>query len=612
MTIVPSELSPGDTAEIILEKRYEEYPEFIPEDVTYEPFPSFQLFNVKIEKGKEYGTILNTALGDTSDEFTDIEQGFKFIAADSIGIDRVDINIRVSTIIDNSGIIASASVRKGTEIRIRGKEDILKSFPKIKTKNEVEMQKSNSVKGKVIVNSVAGVSPPSAYEEIFGIGKAVIGVEHTILLGETKYFQAKYNQQENRLKIEEIKPDADRIPQQKTGIEDGWEWITADVWGDNPVGVVECDSCGKKMGVYWEKKYPTNQFEDIKIGKKKYRTVKMDSLDSGLIRILGRYWTLDSIYTVNLKAHYNNDSADIKITVNKPTRLGDTFSHTIDVFGVNLNVDSLIIKYCGESGISTYLTKGQMFQEAKKVGGEFKPSYRYEPFYEVFNIRKAGKTNQYFNSNLPFVVSSSGMGSGDPIPTIHTNVYPISYPMSPIKIGQFFYNNFNEYKKNLSDGTIKIVGSDNMTKRWNQLYDYYIDTLDCQLNFAKQKAIDSLRIEIRDGLLDTLFLEYAQTRKVASYGFLQILGITPPDKGYYSKNDPTKSPEKINDQDILMPMYIWLIKKNLKTSMNDEEPINNWPRGYEAELTRSLFYYNTDMDYAKSLYNNSKDFKPEN
>lgn len=582
VSIEPVEIAPGDTADIILKKK-------LP-DGTLVDFDTTQTFEVGMLEGCMSGKLLTGTPPDTGSYFYNVHQPIRFAAADSLAGDSSGV------VIIRVGVVDSVEERINREKRLRG---IMPDAVIKKTKGH----ESDTL-------SLFCFNPMFWQTEIFENDTLTIE-KKTILLGETKYYQAKRNTSTSKLKIEEIEPDENGIPQQQTGTVNGWEWLTEDVWTNEPLSVVECDSCGRRMGVYWEKKYPTNQFEDIIIGKKKYRIVKMDSLDSGLIRILGRYWTSDSIYTVNLKAHYSNDSTDIKLTVKKPSNLGDTFGYTTDVFSTSLNIDSLIIKYSGESGISPVLTKGQMFQEAWKVNEQFKPSYRYEPFYEVNKIRKEGKTNQYFNPNLPFVVSSSGMGSGDPIPTSHTNVYPISYPTSPIEIGQFFFDNFGEYRKNLSDGTIEIIGGDDLTEKWNQLYDYYIDTLNYQQNLAKQKAIDTLKTEVRDGLYDSLYLEYAQTRKIASYGFLQILGITPIDKGYYLKTDPSKPPEKINEQDILMPMYVWLIKKNLKTSMNNEEPINNWPRGYEAELTRSFFYYNGSKNYAKEVYTNSKSFKPK-
>ena len=74
---------PGDTADIYLLKRTSQYPDFDPYNAEYTQFPSDQLFNVKIEKGREYGAILNPAASDTSKEFTGIRKGFELIVSDS-------------------------------------------------------------------------------------------------------------------------------------------------------------------------------------------------------------------------------------------------------------------------------------------------------------------------------------------------------------------------------------------------------------------------------------------------------------------------------------------------------------------------------------------------
>jgi len=100
---------------------------------------------------------------------------------------------------------------------------------------------------------------------------AEVKEEPTILLGETKYYQAKYsNPLSDKLIIEEVQVDENGIPHLNGG-------LAQDVWGDNPVSVVDtCDNCGQRMGVYWEKKYPTNEFENVPIvvkGKTYYHSI---------------------------------------------------------------------------------------------------------------------------------------------------------------------------------------------------------------------------------------------------------------------------------------------------------------------------------------------------
>ena len=87
--------------------------------------------------------------------------------------------------------------------------------------------------------------------------------KYTILLGETKYYQARYKTVDELI-IEEAPVDANGVPHLNGG-------LAENVWGDNPVGVIDtCSNCGQKMGVYWEKKYPVpNQWVNYTVTIKK-------------------------------------------------------------------------------------------------------------------------------------------------------------------------------------------------------------------------------------------------------------------------------------------------------------------------------------------------------
>jgi hypothetical protein len=632
VTFVPTELAPGDTAVIILEKRYDEYPYFTPEDVTYEPFPSLQLFNVEIEKGKEYGTILRASSSDTSDEFTDIEQGFRFIAKYSINTDTV--KIRVSTVIDNSGGGSSSALTgKGTKTKVGEKEDIVKFFPKIKTNKNGKIQKSNGVEEeKVPINSMAGASPLSLYEEIFGLGKVVIEAEHTILLGESKYYQTKYNTQKGKLKIEEIKPDANGVPQQKTGTENGWQWITSDtVWGSNPVSVVECDTCGKKMGVYWEKKYPTNQFENVLIIRNRktryYNIIKMDSLETGLIRLVGRYWDADSTYSATLKAKRDNgDSSEIRIRVVKPSMLNSpgqisSFKYLIDVFYHLINIDSLCILYGGRYGIPPQFIKGQMYTESVKTyystlsDSGFAPSYRFEPFTTQYEPQY--KTDTRYNSY--FIYDSTYTFSD--VPT--HNVKYINYPtdintvwdmiekysklVSPNpNINYYGGRNSNTHRVWLG---YEVVDSDytEFAKAFKKKYPNLTEVQ--KYDSTNKKMIDYLKYDwTRNGAPRGTKNNIAQTRVASSYGLAQFLYGTARDIGYPNEDVP----ENIN-----LMSYAYLFYKTQKSYLQQGlgvsvESNNNWSDGYEYSFCRRIYVprWNSDIEYAKDVISNSKRFFP--
>ncbi|HUI30427.1 MAG TPA: hypothetical protein VLX91_09440 [Candidatus Acidoferrales bacterium] len=83
--VVPSEISPGDTAAITVKQRNP--------DGSLTDFSPNQSFEVGIDSGNAYGTILSS--GGAGGYFASVSQPFQFIAADSIGADSVKAEIRV-------------------------------------------------------------------------------------------------------------------------------------------------------------------------------------------------------------------------------------------------------------------------------------------------------------------------------------------------------------------------------------------------------------------------------------------------------------------------------------------------------------------------------------
>ncbi len=97
VTINPSNVSPGDTADIILKKRNP--------DGSIEEFPTEQVFEVGIINGCMKGEILTSVGKDTY--FRDILPPFKFVAADSVDTTDSKIKIRVGMYIDQGGMAGS-------------------------------------------------------------------------------------------------------------------------------------------------------------------------------------------------------------------------------------------------------------------------------------------------------------------------------------------------------------------------------------------------------------------------------------------------------------------------------------------------------------------------
>ncbi len=280
ITFEPEEIEPGDTASIILEKRYDQYP-FDTAEVFYEPFEEGQLFNVFIEEGNSYGTILDPAYADTSDEFYDIEEGFKFIANETIDLDTAKISIKISTM-DKDLIILAGSIQGGNSEDESANKSAISS---VEAKTAVESEKRDKLDLDEDNNptpQLGIVLPPEGEgEEIFGIGKLnITKKEIEILLGETKFLglRKKGEVGEEEYEIAEISCEYGDAPQFPTN--DGWTWIeNENVWSDDPVIIGEDEN--KKSGIYWEKKYP------IFSGS---RFIGMSNVEPGIIRIIGRYW----------------------------------------------------------------------------------------------------------------------------------------------------------------------------------------------------------------------------------------------------------------------------------------------------------------------------------
>ncbi len=97
VTINPSNISSGDTADIILKKRNP--------DGSIEEFPTEQVFEVGIINGCMKGEILTSVGKDTY--FRDILPPFKFVAADSVDTTDSKIKIRVGMYIDQGGMAGS-------------------------------------------------------------------------------------------------------------------------------------------------------------------------------------------------------------------------------------------------------------------------------------------------------------------------------------------------------------------------------------------------------------------------------------------------------------------------------------------------------------------------
>ncbi len=439
-----------------------------------------------------------------------------------------------------------------------------------------------------------------------------------ILLGETKYFAVK--KKDTGHKIEEIQTNYGEEPMFPPDA-NGWVWQKTDVWETNPVSVVECDTCGKKMGVYWENKYPTKNTEKKVIGKNTYNIVKMDALSDGLIRLVGRYWSPDSTYIVKLKAKKDSDSTEIKVRVIQPGKLGDSGNSSRDVSNKPISIDSICIANGGLFGISPQIIKGHIANEA--VG--FWPSYAYEPYTTEFNYRDANNGYKILDKWLshPFLVDSTSMGSGASVPN-HFNVKYYNYINTPTKVWEIVkrYSTLVEnsppggvtkYCKRASNDSLDFsrYGYSTVQSLYNNILSYFQGKKSRADSSDFHNARDSIITYLRDYWRGGLNNHWAQTRLASSYGHLQLLLKTAIEEGY--PDSSTKPPEDLNINSIHWPLAMKRISRflNEKGLVGAASKESKWPYGYEATFQRMLIGWNSRIYYSNEVLINAKSYLPK-
>ncbi len=478
---------------------------------------------------------------------------------------ELDVNIlkgrHHAVIVDTTGFLY------GTDLS--GSNRSYQPFAQIKNNLALVISNTTPIGEKVIIQVA------STWSSIYS-GRAEIEVQnqHTILLGESKYYQAKEINSE--LKI--------------------FEYSTPQVGNLTNVtfivDTVNCAGAGKRLGVYYEKKKPDGT-----------------ALPTDQIRLIGRYWHQDSTYKVRLVASKDGKTDTIIIDVIKPNRLGNTNANKIDVFNKQYNLDSLIIYYAGLNGIPPQLIKGQIEEESS-----FRPSYNYEPFTDAIEVQ--GKKWLSKMSNNPFWINNTGSGLNT-IPSNHIYLWRIGsriqYPNQVQTIWDYYNSHRGYYPKDLYT-KIKQVWKDSLFKI---IKDSLIKNGISQ-SIADQQAFilanDSLPGYLRDHFEGGLKNKIAQTRISASYGLLQLVyfyGITNTTENQYPEN-LNHLPEKINEVDTSLTYSIKHLKslfyrKEIKTNFTAS---SGWNKGYDGTFKDVLSYYNKRVKYILNVLSYSNKYLP--
>jgi hypothetical protein len=360
-----------------------------------------------------------------------------------------------------------------------------------------------------------------------------------------------------------------------------------------------------KLGAYWEDPKPTGTGD----------------FPDGMVHLVGRYWDMDAVHGLYLAANFvDGEIVAAPVITIAPQKLltpgqSPTYKLSRDIFDHEINIDSTCIYYGGKYGIPPQIIKGQIFHESDP---KFSPCYRYEPRVDI-DIQK-NHNQQYLGTGKNFVVTATSMGNGPTIPNLHTNFRSPNkmYPKNPITIRNYLADNGYRYIKRkklifIDDATITATWKTNfneLSKRRPKPTRRVLEDESLSL------TMESLRNkEIGKSEYDW----YAQTRIMASYGFLQLTHYNATDgdegRGLYgfTKTSTTQPPELLNEVDYNFSAYGERMykDKNTKKKVWNGLSDQNWPNGYEQTWLNALDWYNHgERDYEKDVMKNAKNYLP--
>jgi hypothetical protein len=572
VSLTPSQLAPGDTAVIRVQKK--------DHLGRIRDYPADQKFFAYMLWGEEqYGRLLDQTQEHTGNALDSTRQPFFFIAADSMDVDSVLLHFFAFPL-DPYPTTSLQEFRRASHDRREAVEETDASQENGK-KNAQHVKKES--RGERREFSLTEFECP--------IGSVVVKKGNDILLGETKYYQAKEDPNGNLEIIEHTS-----VPAQGS--------LSGVVW---TVEKVE----GLRLGVYHEDR---DKDGNVLPGDDR-------------IRLVGRYWTPDTTFKVRLTATQAGRSKSIEIEVKKPASLLSTnqdwsyaLANNVASADIEISIDSLCIRFGGENGIPPQLLKGQMFQESyKSEGHRLWPSYRYEPWQDL-RFRNGIYAQDYFAQ--PYWVDENGMGTssnGQPVPTHHFNVKPrlsfsTSYPTTPTRIGDYVSDNLGQYYRGqgLRRNFISGHGAPSVVQvLWDNLVRVYKGSV------PDGEAVTLVEEDFKSFLRVRYFEFWAQTRKTASYGFSQMLYTTAIQQkvGYPRSNANSPAPEELSRENILLPLVCKFLKSNvnaaLKKLLSSEAFTDaSWQIGFEETWRVSYSLYNSVPDYARSVINNSLRFLP--
>ncbi|MGA3287427.1 MAG: hypothetical protein ABSD46_08370, partial [Bacteroidota bacterium] len=484
---------------------------------------------------------------------------------------------------------------------------------KQRLQSKISMKTTSSMLTQQLPNNISKKSASLTSSSIrvndnlhYGLARLVLRKKHEILLGETKYYYA--TEDKGKLTIHDT-----TSPQLPSGA----KVIRTDIWVDNPVStVIDSANSGRKLGVYWEKKYPIYNGNTF---------TRMENLPTGMIRLVGRYWHKDSVYVVKLTTGNYSPSTSLNIEVKKPSKLGNDYgpsssggrkTTTKDCKGREYNLDSVLVSYAGKYGIAPQYIKAMIQKESN-----FDPSYRYEPFDDMLNLQQKNRAGHFiYESKTPYrILSASDRGSPD-IPTDHSNILTAygrisNYPGYQ-SIWEFYWEHIECYGITANTGYL----GDGKENHWRDdrvkiLKELYGDRTEDELTLTeKQIADDStdarffrwVRYTHNGGMENKV----AQTRIMASYGLLQLVYYSA-DTRDYPKYNSQYIPEDINDYSKGIDAGIKHFIRGMNVVLDNNFENDTWQNGLESKYFEGLLIYNRNENYRIKIFNLLSNFLPK-
>jgi len=409
---------------------------------------------------------------------------------------------------------------------------------------------------------------------------------HSILLGETKYYRAVLDPNDNSKLVIEESSDPD-LGQGNNSV----------IFEDPVAG-----SNDDKVGVYFD-----------------YNKSDGTGLDNGVIRLIGRYLKSDASqnYKVTLHAVLKSENRDayIDINVKRPSSLGSTHSTAKDIKGQTYNLDQLIIDNAGQAGIFPQYIKGLISVESM---GTFDPCYRYEPFSDMRVLQQKDKKTQKYVYELNIYRILSAADKGKPIiPTDHTNLRD---PNAKIMVNGYpgYMTVWDYYQTGMKSGWYSADRYKSIGDKWTEvragLPKELFGKQETELSGSeKQIASDStdarifrwLQYEYQGGMSNKV----AQTRLFASYGVMQVVYNG---SNVYPQNSQQFLPEGLSVAATSIDYGVKTLvnKFQYKTAAGKDFVNATWSSGLEHSYRRAIFLYNGSPAYPKQVLDLLPNFMP--